>query len=261
MKIACVGDNCIDYYDSTGQAFPGGNAVNVAVYLRRLGWQASYTGVVGDDRYGEYLCRALQEWSVDISHLHVCPGKTALSHVSLVDGERRFGDYEEGVMARFSLTDDDLRFLCQHDLVVTGLWGHTESSLPGIRRCGVPVAFDAAERPFDEAARIALPYANLVFFSDDSQDDAALWKKMRVLKGQGPELIVATRGKHGSTAYDGSSFYFTGPVPCQVVDTMGAGDSYIAGFLTAWLEKHSIPDCMQAGATNAAVTIAYRGAW
>ena len=36
MKIACVGDNCIDFYDETGMACPGGNPVNVAVYARRL---------------------------------------------------------------------------------------------------------------------------------------------------------------------------------------------------------------------------------
>ena len=37
MKIACIGDNCIDSYDETGKYYPGGNAVNVAVYLHRMG--------------------------------------------------------------------------------------------------------------------------------------------------------------------------------------------------------------------------------
>ena len=37
LKIACVGDNCVDYYDDTLESFPGGNPVNVAVYVRRLG--------------------------------------------------------------------------------------------------------------------------------------------------------------------------------------------------------------------------------
>ena len=50
-------------------------------------------------------------------------------------------------------------------------------------------------------------------------------------------------------------------VPCSVVDTMGAGDSFIAGFLMAWLKKESIPACMRAGAENAAVTLGYPGAW
>ena len=46
-----------------------------------------------------------------------------------------------------------------------------------------------------------------------------------------------------------------------VVDTMGAGDSYIAGFLVSWLRKRPLAECMKAGAENAAVTIGYSGAW
>lgn len=38
--VAAVGDNCMDCYDDLGQSFPGGNPVNVAVYIRRLGGQA-----------------------------------------------------------------------------------------------------------------------------------------------------------------------------------------------------------------------------
>lgn len=73
--------------------------------------------------------------------------------------------------------------------------------------------------------------------------------------------MVATRGGKGSLAYDGESFYLGQIVPCSVVDTMGAGDSFIAGFLMAWLKKESIPACMRAGAENAAVTLGYPGAW
>ena len=49
IKIACVGDNCVDFYDNTNEAFPGGNPVNVAVYVRRLGGESAYLGAVGTD--------------------------------------------------------------------------------------------------------------------------------------------------------------------------------------------------------------------
>ena len=43
-RIACIGDNCVDFYDETGERYPGGNPVNVSVYFRRLGTPSSYIG-------------------------------------------------------------------------------------------------------------------------------------------------------------------------------------------------------------------------
>ena len=129
------------------------------------------------------------------------------------------------------------------------------------RAMGIPVAFDGAERPLDEAGRIALPHVNVAFFSDDASDEESLKARILEIAALGPQIVVATRGGKGSLAYDGESFYPGQIVPCSVVDTMGAGDSFIAGFLMAWLKKESIPACMRAGAENAAVTLGYPGAW
>ena len=123
IKVAAVGDNCVDAYDQTGEAFPGGNPVNVAVYTVRLGGEASYTGVVGDDAYGKLMKDSIAKKGVDVSHLKVMPGSTAVTHVEIIDGERILGDYEEGVMAEFKLSEEDIEFLGSHDLVVSGIWG------------------------------------------------------------------------------------------------------------------------------------------
>mgnify|MGYP004639134219 CR=1 FL=1 len=261
IKIACAGDNCVDYYDNTGESFPGGNPVNVSVYVKRLGGESAYLGAVGTDAFGKQLRDALRDKGVDISHVQTLPGSTALTHVERIDGERVFGDYDEGVMADFRLRQEDLDFLKGYDLLVTGLWGHTESQLAEVRAMGIPVAFDGAERPLDKAGRIALPYANVVFFSDDASDDEALKNRILELAALGPQIVVATRGGKGSLAYDGKHFYPGDVVECSVVDTMGAGDSFIAGFLMAWLKKDPIPACMRAGAENAATTLGYPGAW
>ncbi len=261
MKIGCVGDNCIDYYDETGQAFPGGNPVNVAVYVRRLGGEASYVGAAGTDAYGALLVQALRDKGIDVSHVHVQPGSTAISHVTMRDGDRVFGAYDEGVLADFRPGMQDVEFLCSHDLVVSALWGHAEQSFASIHARGVPTAFDAAERPFATAAQVAIPYTTLFFFSDDESDETELCKTLQTLHASGPKVVIATRGSKGSLAYDGADFYRYGIVPCEVVDTMGAGDSYIAGFLMAWLAQRPIQECMEAGATNSAVTIGYSGAW
>ena len=74
-------------------------------------------------------------------------------------------------------------------------------------------------------------------------------------------IAVMTRGDKGSLAFDGKRFVRQGIIPCHITDTMGAGDSFIAGFLTAWLERRPLEECMKKGAENSAVTLGYAGAW
>lgn len=160
MKLAAVGSNCIDYYSNLegGKAYPGGGPVNMAVYTVRLGGQAAYIGPVGDDEYGRIMRRAMMDKGVDTSHLHVEPGKTAVSQVELLNGERVFGDYDEGVLDRYVLSEEDLDFICTHDVVVCDLWGKVEGSFEELKRRGLKTAFDCATRPEDEACQTAIPH-------------------------------------------------------------------------------------------------------
>lgn len=260
-RIGCVGDNCVDHYRQTGEDHFGGNPVNVAVYTQRLGGHASYVGAVGTDRRGTALLDAMRGRGVDVSHVHVDAGSTAVTYVEHINGDRVFGDYEEGVMAHFSLTEDDIAFLGGHDVVVSGLWGHAETALSRIRACGAVTAFDCSDRPDDPIAQTALAGTDIAFFSDDGSDDETLTRRLRELAALGPKIVVATRGSSGSMAYDGQQIYRQGIVPCSVVDTMGAGDSFIAGFLFGYAEGLDMAGCMQSGARCSAVTLAYEGAW
>ena len=260
VKIAAVGDNCMDVYENLGKAYPGGNPVNVSVYFVRMGGEASYTGVVGSDTYGALLKKAVSEKGVDTTHVRTVEGSTAITHVELIDGERVMGDYEEGVLKNFTLTAEDVEYLGNQELVVSALWGNCQQYFPMIREKGAKIAYDAATRPEDDTAKEAIPYVNYLFFSAE-EDTPALRAQMQALFEQGPEIVVATLGEHGSLAFDGKEFIAHGITPCPVIDTMGAGDSYIAGFLFGILSKESIPTCMQRGADSSAVTIGYFGAW
>lgn len=261
MKLAAVGDNCVDVYENIGKAYPGGNPVNVAVYFVRLGGEASYTGVVGTDAYGALMKEKIGEKGVDVSHIRFEEGSTAVTHVELVDGERVFGEYEEGVLADFKLTEEEIGFLCTHDMVVTGLWGNIHNDLETIHSRGVKTAFDAATRPDDEAARIAIPSTDYLFFASDDGDTPKLRELMKDIHAKGPKLVIATLGDKGSVVYDGEAYQAFGIIPCNVVDTMGAGDSYIAGFLKGILEGKTVEECMKAGASNSSITLEYNGAW
>jgi fructoselysine 6-kinase len=260
MRIAAVGDNCMDVYSALGKAYPGGNPVNVAVISLRLGEQASYTGVVGDDAYGQEMRSVLAAKGVDISHLHTHPGSTAVTMVDLVDGERIFGDYYEGVMADFKLSPEDVQFLLGHDLIHTGIWGKIEGSLPELRGRGPILSFDFADKLDHEIVAQALPFVDYAFFSHTG-DDALIREYLIKAQASGPRAAVATLGEHGSIAFDGHGFTSFGIIPVEVVDTMGAGDSFIAGFLRGVAHGWDLPNCLRLGAESASETLKYMGAW
>lgn len=260
MRVAAVGDNCLDVYVAIGKAYPGGNPVNVAVYMRRLGMDTSYTGVIGTDQYGSIMKNALADKGVDISHLHIRHGKTAVTQVELVNGERVFGDYDEGVMADFKLNKEDIDFLCRHDLLHTGIWGKIENNLPELHRRGVKISFDFADKLDHEIVKQALPFVDYAFFSY-TKDDEFIRNYLMNAQAYGPKLAIATLGENGSIAYDGKLFTTFDIVPVKVVDTMGAGDSFIAGFICGLLLGKNLSECLELGATNASETLKYMGAW
>ena len=264
MKLAAVGSNCIDYYNNIdgGKAYPGGGPVNMAVYTLRLGGNASYIGPVGDDAYGKIMLDAIAAKGVDVSHLHVKPGKTAVSQVELIDGERVFGDYEEGVLETYTLSEEDMDFICTHDVVICDLWGKVEGQYKDLKARGMTTAFDCANRPEDEASQVAMPYTDYLFFSSDDGDSPELREQIKAYHAKGPKLVITMMGEDGSLCYDGKEFHKYGIVPCDsLVDTMGAGDSYIAGFLFGIVDGLSIEEAMHKGAANATQTLKYFGAW
>jgi fructoselysine 6-kinase len=60
VRICGVGDNVVDRYLELGLMFPGGNALNVAVFAKRAGAEAAYLGITGNDVLGEIVRRQLQ---------------------------------------------------------------------------------------------------------------------------------------------------------------------------------------------------------
>jgi len=261
MKFATVGDNCIDDYEALGLCYAGGNPVNVAVYLRRLGEEASYTGAVGDDSYGKVILNGLKSKDVDISHVKVLPGSTAITKIELVNGERVFKDYNEGVLQDFKLSEEDVAFLCEHDMIISGIWGMIENDLPKLKFKGVPIAFDFSDQPNHPIVEKAIDHVTYAFFSSEEDDSPELREFIKKMHARGPKMVIVTLGDYGSICFDGKEYYKFGIISCPVVDTMGAGDSYIAGFLRGIMRGEDIPTSMKMGAENSSITIGYQGAW
>lgn len=261
MRLAAVGDNCMDLYYKLNRAVPGGNPVNVAVYTVRMGEQASYVGAVGTDQYGRIMASELEKKGIDVSHLKMLEGSTAVTMVELVDGNRVFGDYYEGVLGQFKLSDEDIDFIAEHDFLHTGIWGMIENDLERIRERNVPVSFDFADKYDHPVTQKAIYNVDYAFFSFDEDADDKVKTFIRQMQEKGPKVVIATLGEHGSIAYDGNRYYQFGILPVKVVDTMGAGDSYIAGFIKGIHEGKPVEECMKMGAESSAVTIQYFGGW
>lgn len=260
MRIATVGEGDMDVYNNLGTCYPGGNAANVGVQLFRLGAQVSFVGAVGTDDYGRQVIEKLQKEGLDTSHMQVLPGETAVSEVEFIDNERVFGDYHEGVMPDFKLTEGDIAFLGGHELVHSAIWGEVHDDLHKIH-ANTLVSFDFADKlEGHPVTEIAIRHCDYAFFSH-TEDSPYIRDFLQKTQKLGPKVVIATLGAGGSLAWDGQRFYECGIVPVEVVDTMGAGDSYIAGYICGVVQGKSIADCMWQGAETAAKCIQYMGAW
>ncbi|OZU86986.1 fructoselysine 6-kinase, partial [Virgibacillus indicus] len=142
MDIVTVGDNCIDDYSFERKSFPGGNAVNVAVYLKRYEVNTSYIGVVGSDGNGKRMIESINNQGVDVSHVLIKEGKTAVTTVVLNGGERKFTGYDEGVLRDFILSKENIQYVKKHKIVHSAISGHCEDYFKEFQKSGLITSFD-----------------------------------------------------------------------------------------------------------------------
>ena len=262
-SFAAFGSHCIDYYTnlSGGTPFVGGGPLNSAVHIRSLGIDAMYAGAVGSDEYGKLILHELQKHGVDTFRVRIMEGRSALCRVILEEGERILGDYDEGVLADFALDDEDLRIIADAGICLCDFWGRQENSFAKLKEFGAKIAFDCADRPDDPIMQKVLPYVSYLFFSADEDSDA-LREKMKALRDKGPLSVTATLGASGSLTLDETGFTFCEAEKADAaIDSMGAGDSYIAGFLYGVLNGYSAYECMRQGSKLASKALAYHGAF
>jgi len=253
--IAAVGDNTIDEY--TGQqagSYVGGNALNVAVNCVRLGTAAEYFGAVGPDPRGQRVRDTLRRQGVGTDGLVVLDGVTSVSLIRVDEtGDRHFEHEDFGVCARYAPGQPDLRRLAGFSAVHIGLLPRPAPLREWLHACGVLVSQDCAITAGYEHLDIA--FCSAAAANGDPADIA------RHAVHGGARLCVVTCGAGGSVAHDGRHWWRTPALGVRAVDTTGAGDSYIAGFLQARLAGADVPQAMSAGTASAALTCTHRGAW
>ena len=260
MKVAAIGDNCIDLYEKLDRYYATGNAVDFAVNMQKLGIDTAVISTTGNDEYGKIMRKTLEEQGIDLSHFYTGDGATAISYMDLVGLERTYLEYEEGVMENVEFTQEDIDFAASCDLVHSAFWGNAHMHLKEIHEKGAKICFDYATEWQDPMVEATIAYVDYPFFSFEKRtEETDAFLKSMVEKGA--TIAVGTFGEEGSVAYDGKEFYAYGIIKAELVNTIGAGDSYMAGFMNGVLNGWDIPKCQEQGARVAAGVVSVFGPW
>jgi len=262
MRVVGVGDNTVDIYLNLGVMFPGGNAVNVPVFAKRLGAQASYIGWIGDDERGKLIHDALMDEGVDLSHTRQVEGENAFCEIDVIDGDRVFGNYSEGVRNQIQLKDSDYEFIADHDLTHTSVYSCIEPAIEKLHKASNVLSFDFSQDWDEDYLERMLPHVDIAILSSKEktlEDNQLLFHHAKSL---GPDLILITGGKQGAILFDGIEFFHQGIYEApSIADTLGAGDAFAAQFLVNYLDGKSIKESLNSAAKFAAVACQTHGAF
>jgi fructokinase len=233
----------------------GGSAFNVAIGLARLGLPSGLFTGMGTDALGDGLAEALGREGVDLAYLRRKPLRTTLALVSLAaDGGARYSFYGEGAADR-AVTIDDLPALNGVRALMFGclslLSAPTGASYLTLAERAASVAdrplvtLDPNIRPTVEPdmarwrARVDAFAAHADLVKVSAEDLAALHPDLDEAeaaarwRGMGVALVVVTHGGAGAVAYGAFGEARASAPAVTVVDTVGAGDSFIAALMAA----------------------------
>lgn len=272
MRVLGFGDNIVDRFLDRGTDYPGGNAVNVAVFARRLGAEAEYAGVFGSDELGSFLRASIEAEGVSTARSIVRSGETGVSTLQVEDGDRVFLGWNGGgvtVREPVTLEETGLGGAAGFDLVHSSVYSRVESQLPLLHRTGALVSYDLSSEPEFRTAeyldRVA-PHLDLALVSCSGLDEAEAAALLDDIVRRGASVALGTRGTEGALVSDGRARL---GAPARIiddagalVDTMGCGDAFLAGFVVSLLGDGWHRDVAPDGAALArALTAGADAAW
>lgn len=267
MKLIGIGDNVVDYYEDQQVMYPGGNALNVAVLCKRNGAEASaYLGITGDDLAADHVINCLKKEEIDIERIRRSYGPNGKATVSLnEEGDRVFvGTNHETRMSSLlslRLTKDDFHYISQYDIIHSSINSHIEHEIPNLAYKPISFDFSTKKRWDYHYLEKICPYLTYAFFSGSGIELHEIIPLIEKVHSYGVKIVGITRGSEPAIFSNGRQLYEQGPVSTCVLDTMGAGDSFIAGFLTSYHEHQDIKTALQRASESAAKTCEHHGAF
>jgi fructokinase len=297
--ILCCGEALIDFLPGetaegslTFQPFNGGSIYNVAIALGRLGKRVGFFGGLSSDFFGDMLVCELENSKVSISHVVRSARATTLAFVRLVNGQAEYAFVDEGSAGRM-LGNEQLPQLTKavsllHFGSISLIHDPAASSFEQLmlrEKESRIISIDPNIRPgliadiSSYRARLLrmIAMADIVKISDEDLEWLAPKVSVEDMAGQwlraGAALVVVTKGAKGGIAF-ARGFQTTQLAKrVDVVDTVGAGDTFMAGLLASLddqglLEKNALLELEQAKIASAlefagraaAITVSRAGA-
>lgn len=267
IQVATAGEALIDLIgNADGSLTPclGGAVYNLTRALARQGVGTLYLNPLSRDRFGRQLAQGLGDDGVQLAQTEPVLPVTSLAVVSVnQQGHPDYAFYREGVADRATSATKLTQACAQVEtlaLVCTGALAlspdDAEVYLPWLaaqRQAGRTVVIDANLRPsvmpnldlYRRHVLTALHYADVIKASDEDlaclnlPGADALAQAKNLLNGSRASLLALTRGAAGAALLTRSGQVFAAreTTPVTVIDTVGAGDCFLAGLVVAMLEQ------------------------
>lgn len=245
----------------------GGNALNAAIAMARLGGRVAFAGPMGDARETSsgFILERMATEGIDATHIvRMREATTPVSAITIdAAGERTLTIYRDPALWTVNLPDADALLAdCQAVLIESRCGSFCIDLCTEARRRGIPVivGVDRAMALQDELLTAA---SHLLFASEQVQETAGIAEDGAALKRLAaltPAFLAATRGPQGTIwLNDAGALEETAAFPVQAVDTLGAGDVFHGAFTLRLAEGEGVREALRFAAAAAALKCTRHG--
>jgi sugar/nucleoside kinase (ribokinase family) len=256
----------------------GGDALNQAIVLSKLGHKPGLLSMVGSDAQGEYLINECKKNGVDVEGVVITEKFPTSTSVVLItaDGERSFISQKQGTtIDEFCLSDIHFQQLMPGVRVVSigslfcGQKFDTQICilLEKAKKIGAYTVADTVpnkDKAGIEELKDVLPF--LDYFIPSEEEALFYTGKKTVLeaaelfRNYGAGTVIIKQGKKGAFVLTGKGGFTVPAYPAEVVDTTGAGDNFVAGFISGLLRNQPLDICFEIAGITASIAIGSVGA-
>jgi len=230
----------------------GGSSSILAHNLATLGVRTGFVSDVGEDEMGEIALARLSASGADLSQVSRIKGATTGVTVLLPHGSRRHILTHPGVMTELSVERLDLSYLedSRHFhlsslFLQTGMHAGLPELFERLRAAGLTLSLDTNDDPSGQWGGVLDPLLDRIdVLLPNEEETLRIAKKdtleaaLDVLSKRVP-LIVVKCGKRGAVIQEGQHREWVAPLLVEPIDTIGAGDSFNAGFLSSYVKGES----------------------